>query len=103
MRIHDQNLTGATGAEMGRAQETQRSSQTGTAESSRGAQSGDRVEFSSTLGLLARAISTDTAGRANRVQTLASLYQSGGYRSDSVATSRAMVTDALSAGAAPAG
>jgi anti-sigma28 factor (negative regulator of flagellin synthesis) len=103
MRIHDPNLTGATGAEAARAQVTQRSGQTGVSESCRSASSGDRVEFSSTLGSLARAISIDSVGRANRVQALASLYQSGNYKADSAATSLAMVTDALSAGAPPTG
>jgi hypothetical protein len=103
MRICDQNLTGATGAEAARAQETQRSGQTGAPASSRNAPYGDRVEFSSTLGSLARAISTDSSGRANRVQALASVYQSGSYKADSAGTSRAMVSDALSAGASPSG
>ncbi len=103
MRIHDQSPTCATGAEAARAQETQRSGQTGAPASSRNAPSGDRVEFSNTLGSLARAISTDSAGRANRVQALASLYQSGNYQANSAATSHAMVTDALSAGASPSG
>jgi anti-sigma28 factor (negative regulator of flagellin synthesis) len=103
MRIHDQNLTGVTGAETSRAQETQRSGQTGASESSRGAQSGDRVEFSNTMGSLARAISTDNAGRENRVQAVTSLYQSGRYRVDAAATSRAMVADAIGAGVQPAG
>jgi anti-sigma28 factor (negative regulator of flagellin synthesis) len=103
MRIHDQNPTGLTGAQAGHAHETQRSGQTAASQSSRGAPSGDRVELSSALGSLARAISTDGVGRANRVQALASLYQSGGYQTDSAATSRAMVSDALSMGAPPSG
>ena len=103
MRINDQNLTGATGAEAGRLQETQRSGRAGAAESSRGSQSSDRVELSDTLGLLARAVSPDVVGRENRVQALASLYQSGGYQADSFATSRAMVADILGAGAQPTG
>ena len=103
MRIHDQSPTCATGAEAARAQGTQRSGQTSAPASSRNAPSGDRVEFSNTLGSLARAISTDSAGRANRVQALASLYQSGSYRADSAATSRAMVADAIGAGVQPAG
>jgi anti-sigma28 factor (negative regulator of flagellin synthesis) len=103
MRIHNQNLAGAAGAETGRTQETQRSGQTGASESSRGAQSSDRVELSNTLGSLGRAISTDSAGRGNRVQALASLYQGGRYQVDSLATSRAMVADAFGAGTQPAG
>lgn len=56
------------------------------------------MEFSAGLGQLAHAISTYGADRASQVQTLAALYQGGGYRADSAATSKAMVSDALSAG-----
>ena len=56
------------------------------------------MEFSAGLGQLAHAISTYGADRANQVQELAALYRGGGYRADSVATSQAMVSDALSAG-----
>jgi hypothetical protein len=101
MRISDSDLTGIGGAESARTQELQ---STVGGESARpsvpgGGQSGDRVEFSAGLGQLARAISTYGADRAAQVQKLAALYQSGGYRTDSAATSRAMVSDALSAGA----
>jgi anti-sigma28 factor (negative regulator of flagellin synthesis) len=99
MRIQNENLTGATGAATGRAQETHRFGQAEAAEASRGAQSGDRVELSSTLGSLARAISTDSAGRGNRVQELASSYQSGFYQTDSLATSRALLAEVFGAGA----
>ena len=50
------------------------------------------------MGSLARAISTDRVGRLDRVQALASLYQSGRYRVDSAATSRAILSDAVGAG-----
>jgi hypothetical protein len=99
MRINDQNLAGATRAATGRTPETQRFGQAGIADFSRGAQSDDRVELSSTLGSLARAISTDSAGRGNRVQELASSYQSGLYQTDSLATSRAMLAEVFGAGA----
>ena len=96
MRIYDVNLTGASAAESGRAQETQRSG----AASSRSAGAGayganDRVEFSSTLGRLSQAMSADETTRASRVQALAAQFQNGTYRPDSLATSRGMVADAL--------
>jgi len=90
-------LTGAAAAEAARTQEAQRSER-GDRASSSGASTGDRVEFSAGLGQLAHAISTYGAERAARVQTLAALYQSGGYQPDSAATSRAMVSEALSSG-----
>jgi hypothetical protein len=59
---------------------------------------GDRVEPSSTLGTLSRAISALESERANRVQTHAVQYRSGSYHPDSVATARGMVSEALLAG-----
>ena len=100
MRISNSDLTGAAGAESARAQELQKTGRGESASSSLqvNVQSGDRVEFSAGLGQLAHAISTYGANRATQVQNLAALYQGGGYRSDSAATSQAMVSDALSAG-----
>jgi hypothetical protein len=100
MRIYDVNLTGTSAAESGRAQETQQSGRAGGARTGgTGANgTGDRVEFSSTLGRLAQAMSADGSARANRVQALAFEYQSGTYRPDSAATSRGMVAEALSDG-----
>jgi hypothetical protein len=100
MRISNSDLTGAGAAESAAAQELQKTGRGENAGSTpqSGAQSGDRVEFSAGLGQLARSISTYGADRAAQVRQLAALYQSGGYRTDSAATSRAMVSDALSAG-----
>jgi hypothetical protein len=100
MRISNSDLTGAAGAESARAQELQTAAggESGKSNAPGGGQGGDRVEFSAGLGQLARAISTYGADRATQVQKLAALYQGGGYRTDSAATSHAMVSDALSAG-----
>jgi anti-sigma28 factor (negative regulator of flagellin synthesis) len=97
MTINDRNLTGTTPAEAGRSQETQKSNRnqgvrTGTAASDK---TGDRVELSSTLATLSRAISAFGSERANRVQALTGQYQSGSYHPDSAATARGMVSEAL--------
>jgi anti-sigma28 factor (negative regulator of flagellin synthesis) len=99
MRVYDRNLTEASTGETGRAQETQKTERTGSSAPARtGAEgSGDRIEFSSALGSLSRAMSTYNSGRASRIQSLESQYQSGNYRPDSHATSRAMVSQALTA------
>jgi|SRR5450432_2537209 hypothetical protein len=55
----------------------------------------DRIDFSSSLGLLARTLSTYETSRSTRVQALAAEYQGGQYRPDSAATSRALVSGAL--------
>ena len=97
MRIDDRNLTGASPAESGRAQETQKSNRsqgvrTGTAATDK---TGDRVELSSTLETLSRALSANGSERSSRVQALAAQYQSGNYHPDSAATARGMVSEAL--------
>ena len=97
MRVDDRNLTSAAPAQSGRAQQTGKSNRnpavrTGTAATN---QTGDRVELSSTLETLARAMSAFGSERANRVQVLAAQYQSGSYHADSAATARGMVSEAL--------
>lgn len=100
MRIYDRNLTGASTNEPGRAQETQRPGwENGARPNSAGADGvGDRVELSSTLGHLSRALSANGADRASHVQALAAQYHSGKYRADSAATARGMVAEAMSMG-----
>jgi hypothetical protein len=101
MKIYDRNLTGTSAAETGRTQESQNLSRTGTGKSATSSGVGgspDRVEFSGTLGRLSRALSTFDSSRASKVQALAVEYQSGNYKPDSAATSRGLVTEALSAG-----
>jgi hypothetical protein len=99
MRINDASLTN-TAAEAGRAQETQRPDHAGAARSGAAASGSgpDRVELSNTLSTLSRALHSYGTGRAERVRTLAAQYQSGQYRADSKATSRAMVSEALAGG-----
>ena len=100
-RIYDVNLTGTSAAESGRAQEAQRSGGAGSARTGGAGAggTGDRVEFSSTLGRLSQAMMADSSVRGSRVQALAAQYQSGSYRPDPAATSKGMVTEALAAGA----
>jgi len=97
MRIDGQNLTGATPAESGRAVETEKSNrsqgvQTGTSATDK---TGDRVELSSTLETLSRALSASGSERSSRIQALAAQYQSGNYYPDSASTARSMISEAL--------
>ena len=97
MKVVDRNLNSGSAVESGRTQETQRvTSSTGSAATAQPS-NGDRVEFSNTLGSLARAMSTFSANGASKVQALAAQYQSGAYQANSGATSRAMVAQALTA------
>ena len=99
MRIYDLNLTGTSAAETGRTQETERPDQADSGRAARGAdKSSDRVEFSSALGKLSRAVAAQESSRASRVQMLAAQYQRGQYRADALATSRGMVSEALAMG-----
>ena len=100
MRINDLNLTGATAAQSGAMQETKAVTREGSSSSgaSRSGGSGDRVEFSSTLTSVSKALSSFGADRSEKVQALAAQYQSGNYHPDSLATAKGMVSEALSAG-----
>jgi len=99
MRIADRNLTGAPPPETGQAQEMQKLESGGSSPgASRTDAAGDRVEFSGTLAQISKAVTASQSGRAGRVQALAAQYQSGSYRANSAATSRAMVDEILAAG-----
>ena len=100
MRVYDNNLSGTSAAEAGRAQETQKLDRGEGARTGAGKPngSGDRVEFSSALGNLSRTMSAYGSSRASQVQALAAQYQSGNYHPDSAVTSHAMVSEALAAG-----
>ena len=96
MTVNNQNALGSAAAETGRAQDIQKADRGDTASSGNADADGDRVEFSSTLGRLSQAISTEGAQRSSRVQAVAAAYQNGTYRPDPVAISRAMVASACS-------
>jgi anti-sigma28 factor (negative regulator of flagellin synthesis) len=100
MKIYDRNLTGTSAAETGLAQKTQNLSRAGadTSAARGGDGSNDSVVFSGTMSQLSRALATFESTRANRVQALAVEYQSGKYKPDPVATSKSLVSEALSAG-----
>jgi anti-sigma-28 factor FlgM len=97
MRVHDHNTTGPAASEAGRTPELQKLDRAGAARAGAPDLSGDRIEFTSSLGQLAQAISTDSATRASRVQSLTADYQAGRYRPDSQATSRGIVAEAVAA------
>jgi hypothetical protein len=99
MKVYDRGLTPA---ETGSTQDVQKLSSGSGKSATRGADAGgDRVEFSGSLGRLSRTLSTYDTTRASRVQSLAAQYQSGSYCADSAATSRGMLTEALSSGSGP--
>jgi hypothetical protein len=96
MKVYDRGLAPA---ETGQTQDVQKLTNGSGKSASRSADSsGDRVEFSGSLGRLSRTLSTYDTSRASRVQSLAAQYQSGNYRPDSAATSRGMVGEALATG-----
>lgn len=58
----------------------------------------DHVEFSNTMGALARAVSSDETSRASRIQALAAQVQNGTYQPGAQAISRGMISEALAGG-----
>ncbi len=98
MKVYDRNLTGTALPESGQTQETERSGQSGGTNQPGGVAAGaDRVELSSTLGSLSRALSSYSSDRAGRVQQLAAQYLSGSYQPDAAAISRGIIQEALGA------
>jgi hypothetical protein len=95
MRIHDQNLTGAAASQTGGAPEIQQTGRGGDSRVHGAAGDGDRVELSSTLGALSRALELDRSDRSARVQHLAAVYQRGEYRPDLAAAAKSMIAEAL--------
>ena len=96
MRVYDRNANGVESANAGRVQEAHRvePEAPGTVSSAK-AGSADRVELSSALGILSRAVSDDSARRSARVEALGQLYASGRYQPDPAATARSMISEAL--------
>jgi flagellar biosynthesis anti-sigma factor FlgM len=98
MRIYDQNLAGTAAAESGRSQETQKSA--GAPQSGSGSSvSGDRVELSSAMTGVSRALASYQSDGASKVQSLTAQFQSGRYQPNSQAISQGMVSEAVAAGA----
>jgi len=98
MRIYDQNISGTSASQPGRAQEAQNTSRAGGSKSGvNGDPAGDQVAFSGTLNRLSRTIGRFESGRAERVNALAAQFQAGSYRPDPVGTSRGMISEALGA------
>ena len=98
MKVYDGSLKGAA-AETARAAETQRAGrESSTRRSGAGSTSGDRVELSSALRSLSRALESYSARRSGQVEALSAQYESGQYRADAAATSRGLVVEALSQG-----
>jgi hypothetical protein len=105
MKIDDRNLTGTSATETGRAQDTQnlKRAGTGNATTREGNTPGvygsnDSVEFSGTLSRLSRTLATFESTRTSRIQALSAQYISGKYKPDSAATSKGLVSEAISAG-----
>jgi anti-sigma28 factor (negative regulator of flagellin synthesis) len=100
MKIYDSNMSSVGANASQRSQETQQTDRSNAGRSSAAdGGNGDRVEFSGTLGRLSRVLSTFQNDRSSRVQALAAQYQAGAYQPDSGATSRGLISEALSGGA----
>lgn len=97
MRIDDRNLNGAAELQTGRTPDTHAAERPGATSGSLVSEtrSGDRVEISGTAGLVSQALVAGSVERAQRIQQLATEYRSGNYQPNSLATSKAIIQDAL--------
>lgn len=97
MRVDDRNLNGAAGLQTVRTADTQAAERAGSTSGSQISESkgGDRVEISSTAGLVSQALGTGATDRAQRIQQLTADYRSGNYQPNSLATSQAIIQDAI--------
>lgn len=98
MKIYDRDISGAAETGVGRVDEARQAERQKRAAGVERGQGGDCVELSGDLERLTRTVSTYAAQRAERVDRLAALYASGDYRPEAAAVSRAMISEALSAG-----
>jgi len=98
--IHTGQTGGTSASEASRSDSVRLS--TNGAAGKAGSRSGseDRVELSSFSEKIAAASSSESTQQSARVRQLAALYQSGRYKVDSHQVSRALVSQALSAGPA---
>jgi anti-sigma28 factor (negative regulator of flagellin synthesis) len=96
IRIYNDGLGGTGAAETSRTQEISRATTGGTTSVGSASSGEDQVQISS----LSEALGSQGIQRDARVQQLASIYQSGGYQVNSMDVSRAIVNNALQAGAA---
>lgn len=99
IQIYNDGLAGAGASEAARTQELSRTS--AGSKSSSGYTSGgeDQVQISS----LSSSLTAQANDRAARLQELASVYQSGQYQVNPTNVSRAIVNQAIQAGAAEGG
>ncbi len=100
MRVYERDLAGSAPSESGRSSDTQKLDRgSGTAPALSGGSSGDRVELSSGLASVSRALASENSDRANKVLQLATQFQDGSYEPSSLAISQGLVAEALTAGA----
>lgn len=95
MKVTTQDLSNLGAAGSSSAQATQNHGTSGGASNHHSLDANDQVQFSSTLGSLSRAMSTESASRQAKVQKLSTQYQAGTYQPRSAAISHGMVSEAL--------
>ena len=95
MRVHDSNLSSVS---IGTQQTSRTDAQNGRtgAPGARGGSAQDQISLSD-LGSLVRSVSGETASQSEKVSRLAAAYMSGALQTDSHATAKGIVNDALRA------
>jgi anti-sigma28 factor (negative regulator of flagellin synthesis) len=98
IRIQNDSLAGTSASETSRTQDVVQIGSAGNRSGSKIGVATDRVELSSLSGRIADASSASETAQASRVQQLGALYSSGRYQPDSMATGRALVSQAIQSG-----
>ena len=94
MKVTSQDVSGLGAAGVSGSQEIQKQGGSGKSAGWVGGGS-DRIDFSSALGSLSRAMSSDGSARQAKLQALTVQYQSGSYSVDSGAIGRGLISEAL--------
>ena len=96
MRVHDSNLNSVSiGTHQSGRTDAVQNGRPGSS-GARGSSAQDHISLSD-LGSLVRSVSGETAGPSEKVNRLAAAYQSGALQTDSQATAKGIVNDALRA------
>jgi anti-sigma28 factor (negative regulator of flagellin synthesis) len=94
MKVTSQDLSGLGAAGASGVQDVQKQGGSGTSAGCGGGGS-DRVDFSSALGSLSRAMSSEGSTRQAQIQAITAQYQSGSYTADSAAIGRGLISEAF--------
>jgi anti-sigma28 factor (negative regulator of flagellin synthesis) len=95
MKVTTQDLSGLGAAGASGAQDVQKPGGGGKGAGWSSGAGSDRVDFSSALGSLSRAMSSEGSTRQAKIESLTAQYQAGSYSADSAAIGRGLISEAF--------